>query len=83
MSNSLATTKRTRKKKSAPAVETRTIKMSAQCFEAAITSYLYAISVLDDHYDVIDSDFGLEEDEEGMVEFDLTLVDTRQLELPL
>jgi hypothetical protein len=51
--------------------ETRTIKMSYDNFESAIISFLYSISAIDDDTNVIGTDFGIEVNEEGMIEFDI------------
>ena len=54
--------------------ETRVIEMSYDNFENAIVSFLYSIGALNDNEDVIASDFGVELNENGNVEFDLEIV---------
>ncbi len=53
---------------------TRTITMSYDNFEDAIVSFLYAIGAIDDNEEVVASDFGIEIDEDGMIEFDLDIL---------
>lgn len=54
--------------------ETRTIRMSYENLEDAVISFLYAIGAIDEDLDVVSTDFGLEIDEDGMIEFDLEMV---------
>lgn len=54
--------------------ETRTVKMSYDNFEAAITTFLYSMGALNDDEEVIATDFGIEIDPEGMIEFDIEVV---------
>lgn len=55
-------------------VYTKTIRMSHDNLENAVTAFLYAMGELHDNEDVVFADFGLDVDEEGMVEFDLEVV---------
>lgn len=59
-----------------PKTETRTITMSYDNFEAAIVSFLYSVGAIDDEYEVIATDFGIEVDENGEVEFDIEVIKT-------
>lgn len=51
--------------------ETRTFKMSYENLEDAVISFLYAMGAIDDNVEVVGTDFGIEVDENGMIEFDL------------
>lgn len=51
--------------------ETRIIKMSYDNFEQAVAQFLYQIGVIADNEDLIATDFGIDIDDEGMVEFDI------------
>lgn len=63
---------------------TKTIKMSHDNLESAVTSFLYATGTLHDNEDVIFADFGLDVDADGNVEFDIEIVaDNRQAKLSL
>lgn len=53
---------------------TRTYTMSYDNFEAAIIQFLYSIGAIDDDMDVVATDFGIEVDENDMIEFDIELV---------
>lgn len=50
----------------------KTIKISHDTLVNTITSLLYALSVIDDDIEILDIDLGLEVDEKGMVEIDIT-----------
>jgi hypothetical protein len=61
-------------KKSMEETELRTFKMSYENLEDAIISFLYSVGAIDDNVEVIGTDFGMEVDDDGMVEFDLEMV---------
>lgn len=52
----------------------RTIKMSYDNFEDAIVSFLYSLGVIADDEEVVSTDFGIEVDDDGQIEFDLEVV---------
>jgi hypothetical protein len=54
--------------------ELRTFKMSYENMEDAIISFLYAVGAIGDDVEVVGTDFGMEVDDDGMVEFDLEMV---------
>lgn len=53
---------------------TRTIRMSYDNFEDAIVSFLYSVGVIADDEEVVASDFGIEVDNDGQIEFDIDVV---------
>jgi len=58
-------------------VTTKTIRMSYDNFEAAITSFLYSVGALHDDEEVLASDFGVElfgDEDDPMVEFELDIM---------
>jgi len=56
---------------------TKTVRMSYENFEAAIVSWLYSVGALEDSEDVIESDFGIEIEDDGTIEFDLEIIKDR------
>lgn len=55
-------------------IRTKTIKMSYDNFEDAIVSFLYSLGVIADDEEVVATDFGIEVDDDGQIEFDLEVV---------
>jgi len=55
-------------------VSVKTVRMSYENFEAAILSWLYSVGALDDDENVVASDFGIEIEDDGTIEFDLEIV---------
>lgn len=56
---------------------TKTIKMSYDNFEDAIVSFLYSLGAINDNEEVIATDFGIEIDDEGNIEFDLEVIEMK------
>lgn len=54
-------------------VETKTITMSYENFEAAIVSFLYATRTIPESWDVTYTDFGIPLSDEGFVEFQIEI----------
>jgi hypothetical protein len=59
-------------------VKTKTFAMSYDNLEAAISDFLYRMNVVNRHTDdIVSIDIGIPLNEEGLIEFDVEIVETK------